>query len=855
MRLISCNIDGFGCWVDRKFDFENNLTCFCEENGYGKSTLAAFIRTMFYGLATQRGQSFNDRTHYQPDGSGKFGGSLIFEWKGSRYRIERSFDKKSATKDACSLQDGGGNALQIPDEGLGAYFFGIDEDSFVKTLFVGDLTVDVSNSASINRKLNNIENDLSSDLFEKAKGALDKAMKSIKPQRKSQTNPGRLAEIEADILSAQGILREKQAVQERIPAQYDELKAAQVESDRLSKELEAASAHEKLQAQWSDYDNRLETVENLRGELSSVVKKYPSGLPSLDDVKSLEELEEKRSKSAAVLGHLSFNDGEKLEKLQKQFATPTDMEKIKDVRGKIVTLASKEEQLKRPNPVDSTLDALKRKFNFGLPSEVEMEGFASKSGQFAGNRRRIESLMDSVTKSVEVVVKPSKVLPLLLLFFGIVAAVASALLRAESLPVAAWASIGAVGLVLIVVSVALFCRKGGTEQRLVENEEVKNEISHLKADNSALEESLKPFYSKYGFFGDSYVDYANQLRVDVDNYRVGIAEEKRFLEDKNKLREEAETLKEECGKYLRLYLQNEPSSLSQGLDEVEEAFNALLSLQQKKLEYENGCSRLNKEIEEYDNSIAKLLTPLGLADGYVKGSIKSFDMRSDLEKVKRLKEEILKGEEATAKFKLDNNLVERPAPAAEGRSKDDISKMHSDQLLRVHDIESQIDRNEELSEGIAEVEEKISLLQDRLAGQQHKLEVLKKVMDHVNSAENSRLEKFVKPVQSSYEAIAARLAPALGEDVVMSYGFSIKLKDGGLDPRRLSSGQSACMKLCLRLAIIEHLYKEEPPFLILDDPFIGLDENHFKRAATILKELSGNTQMLYFTCHESRKVS
>ena len=50
MRLISCYIEGFGKLRKLEIKFEDGLNCFVKENGWGKSTFAAFLRVMFYGL-------------------------------------------------------------------------------------------------------------------------------------------------------------------------------------------------------------------------------------------------------------------------------------------------------------------------------------------------------------------------------------------------------------------------------------------------------------------------------------------------------------------------------------------------------------------------------------------------------------------------------------------------------------------------------------------------------------------------------------------------------------------------------------------------------------------------------------
>ena len=56
MKLISCHIENFGKLSDFDMDFKDGLNTVLEENGWGKTTLAAFIKAMFYGLeSTMRG--------------------------------------------------------------------------------------------------------------------------------------------------------------------------------------------------------------------------------------------------------------------------------------------------------------------------------------------------------------------------------------------------------------------------------------------------------------------------------------------------------------------------------------------------------------------------------------------------------------------------------------------------------------------------------------------------------------------------------------------------------------------------------------------------------------------------------
>ena len=50
MKLISCRIENFGKLRDFTYHFEDGLSVLFAENGWGKSTFAAFLKVMFYGF-------------------------------------------------------------------------------------------------------------------------------------------------------------------------------------------------------------------------------------------------------------------------------------------------------------------------------------------------------------------------------------------------------------------------------------------------------------------------------------------------------------------------------------------------------------------------------------------------------------------------------------------------------------------------------------------------------------------------------------------------------------------------------------------------------------------------------------
>ena len=89
MKLISCYVSGFGKIHDERFDFNDGLNVFCEDNGFGKSTLASFIKVMLYGFEDENKKSLKDkeREKFRPWNNGIYGGSITFEYEGKEYTL------------------------------------------------------------------------------------------------------------------------------------------------------------------------------------------------------------------------------------------------------------------------------------------------------------------------------------------------------------------------------------------------------------------------------------------------------------------------------------------------------------------------------------------------------------------------------------------------------------------------------------------------------------------------------------------------------------------------------------------------------------------------------------------------
>ena len=92
MIIRELNISGFGKHFDKKIEFGDGINVVYGENESGKSTLAAFIHSMMYGVEKKRGKPATDSIYgrYQPV-KNEWSGSMKFEFEGRIYEIFRTF--------------------------------------------------------------------------------------------------------------------------------------------------------------------------------------------------------------------------------------------------------------------------------------------------------------------------------------------------------------------------------------------------------------------------------------------------------------------------------------------------------------------------------------------------------------------------------------------------------------------------------------------------------------------------------------------------------------------------------------------------------------------------------------------
>lgn len=152
---------------------------------------------------------------------------------------------------------------------------------------------------------------------------------------------------------------------------------------------------------------------------------------------------------------------------------------------------------------------------------------------------------------------------------------------------------------------------------------------------------------------------------------------------------------------------------------------------------------------------------------------------------------------------------------------------------------------------LEEKENDVASLTDHLARDKARLSVLQKTKELLLRADEelsktylSRIEKGLVHYAASLDAASELIADSELHLTKKANGMSLPLEI-------MSRGERALSGLALRFSLADAL-GGEPSFLLLDDPFLSLDDEKIEKALGLLSSLSEERQILYLTCSASR---
>lgn len=747
MLLKKCYISNFGKLQDFTYDFTEGLNVICEENGWGKSTFAAFIRAMLYGMP-QAGSRTKledaERRKYKPWQGGEIGGYLVFEANGKEYKVERTFGAKEA-EDTFRLIDLSTN-LESSDFSaeLGKELFGLDKEAYSRSTYLPQNKIsDGGMNDSIGKKLGRMaEGDEENGSFDKAYEKLDELRKKYIPDRQKDEK-GYVAELGRRISETESRLENCRRKEENAKPWREKERAAAEEKKSCNEalqecrvKLEAAAGYEASVAKKMHYGELCRQEEKLKQQKEGVESLLSAGVP----------------------------DGEELKQCRRE------AEEAATLSGELRSYRMSEEEQR-------ILD--------GLQSE-----FASDSPEVL--YRRAEEKEEKERKNGKRFVRYG----LLLLLLAVLLAVG-----------------------------AVLSNKDVTSAEVEQALQTKSEMT----SGQSGETEGAPSYATLFYAICAGMATAGGVCLMV----AGLGKKRKEAQAREALYRleerirEYERLSEQSGKYRRclerreMLLGKSESLLRRYHIETEDITGALYVLENRRRDFLHFSEELAEAVKkreqfERENSPEEFLSLLQPEESYAQLQQKERDI------VRRIA------------------LLEEEEKDCRGRA----------ELF------------EEEAEGYGELAEALEELKEKFAARKREHSLITETMKCLQTAKEQFSSRYMRGLQKSFQEYASVLGgDGLEKNAGGRFGgvetdinlqVQVSAYGKGKELGYFSTGMRDLIGLCMRFALVDALFEEEEPFLILDDPFVNFDEEKLERAMELLHKTGEKYQILYLVCHSSR---
>lgn len=762
MKFVSCHISGFGKLVDARFDLNRPFTAICADNGSGKTTFAAFVKAMLYGLPSSRAKE-SDRKKYRPWSSlaKAFGGTLVLEDDGKLYRVERSFGTKEAD-DVCELY------VHLTDErvdistSIGEHFLGVDELTFERSLMlVGapykkDAKTD---NGPIIKKLSGILSD------EKDAESLKRAVESLTRERKryvlDKGSGGKLNELLSERDDLEREIKDITTRTSKLLGLEKRLENTKGDLQKLREKVDALDGEYELARNAQTIRNRLSEYNKLKAEYEDVKKNHEELLSLfVGDLPTDAALENARRKNAELI-----EAGRRLELSAFSKEKETRLDKLSAIDISDEKIAKLDEMWEQRNAALRDRERIARSEEYMTLSQK----YEKKASGGANNGKMPVAIFVLCAVMLAVGVG--------LLFVNLPVGLTVALLSLVGAGVCAFVSLG---------------KREQNDYPLYIRQAA--EIETLAANAARLEAAISSACAAVGC-------------ENIDTLHRVIAERRALAEEKEIMLKKAASAKDDIKR------------LSGELDGF--------------LSVTNDDS--NADYGDRLFSLSAKLAKLGDAErelAYVKKRLDAFDLPPH----------------------TDDSIASLRTPEDVKR---DIDSARAECEMCASRLEMMLKEKNELEhdgETLIELAEKLEEKKDKITDVTRHCEALSLACKLLQRAAKELEEGYLPKMQAAFdeyfELFKRDDSPEchVGADLALSYNEDGKTREAMFE----SSGRRDVAELCARLSLADALFENKGAFVIMDDPFVNLDDKNVKTAIDSLRECSENFEIIYLTCSASR---
>lgn len=903
MRLLYCHIDNFGKLHEYTVNFDDNPTVLLKPNGWGKSTLAAFVKVMFYGFANEkkRGDALErERLRYKPWQGGAYGGELEFEVGGRRYRLNRTFGTKEA-EDTFALYDAVTNLVSDDfTRNIGEELFQINQESFLRTVFLTQNDCATSTTDSINAKIGNLADNLDDmNQYEKVQQVLKDLRNSLTPSRKT----GALRQRKDEMAELKDELRKKSAVENALAELEGWLADCRKEKDcltesrmKLQEQWERAAKQKETAAKRRHYEEILDQCQEKQRAVDAAKAVFGGKVP---DRALMEKMQEKRRlliqrESEREAARLGDEDSRVLAGIKEEFADDMPGEEVlEQCRTLSVELGELQEQAagnRMSEEEQQEIGRLKGRFaewrDSGEAFEEALdqslrqcELYSEKKSGLNTKRAALSSLRMVEENTRRTTRSKGRKTQMLLLILGglLIAAGAVCLYFLSEHPL--------IGIIILITG-AILATAGAVAGRSAK----KKETREASGDGGAalLEQELVEDEEQIAQAQAIVEDFAGRLGLGPVDWETGsrrIREELYHLQNDwkrlQRLRAREQDYlaqdyegriargQERCSELLAPYMNVEHMwsnkawdgdirSLLARLENDKKIFQRLSSQEKRYLEANQSCIELQAQLENFLQEHGQ--NDLGNADVCLQRMMETLTgYENDMEELRKLldrKAEFEESYDVSSFAGVEHAAAGEHAAGAE-EIREELARLDEglDNLgEKIHSYLMQLDERQQELEELQHKREELSALEEAYERDYEYYCNLERTSEYLALAKESLSARYIGPVLGAFQHYYAVLNEEKDADFRMDTDIRVTRRESGeqRDIRAFSAGNRDLMYIALRVALVDVMYQGERPFLIMDDSFVNLDGERLTLAKRFLQEITQKYQVLYFTCHESR---
>lgn len=881
MIIKKVNIIVFGGLKDKIISFDKGMNIVYGENEAGKSTIQAFIKIWLYGMSNYKGKDYkqNERLKYMPSTCETISGELYVEFKNKEYIIRRTFGK-SKKEDTSSVIDAitGEEIKYISKEEPGKYFFNINRATFINTLFIGQLGVEVRKDKE-EEIIDKIANSIGID---DGQVSVDVALTKLNKYKKSISNVRKNGDL--DVLNERysNLLSERYEAYNLSNHNLDNeelLINMNLEKKSLNNEINNLEIYKrflkrtKLKKEFEEITQYFKKKQELKNK-----EKYINKLLTYnDEFINYAFVKELREEYSLYLNILDTSESEKEEIRQKE-------EKLKELK----TPLDKYDYIEQlPENILNILERLKIRreilkekvdINQSIENEIDFLNLKEREAQkIVGDALIINDFREAIENTVNSYEEKLKDLKKIVeddnrnknnnnnVFYGflLIISILSIILAIASNNIVLSLILYIIfGVSIVFLLINTYFNKGGKNKKI---EAIKIDINKIEKDldyycNALKIGSYKELFKKLKIY-DDYTKLQNKI-----NEKINEKLSQKELLDLEKAISEYAAVNDEIEEYLNISGTNDLGELITEVNKYQQSFKGLDILE---IELKNLKSALEKTKEQLIIRERKIRGKLG-SIGFENINILGVeDILKELEDKLELRDEINRDlasvEEAYSVLTKgkDIDLIKKELGdvininfeySYENEEEiDSVIKEKNLKLLEVEksikDIENEIKNRFNGRRTIPDIEEEIKEVEDEVKEKVKQLRASSIAIESLQEAYQEIRENFGPILNKNVIDSFSKFTDEKYSDVMVSDNYEMKVRNQNniMKADILSNGANDQLNLSLRLAFIDMIFKSKDVSIYLDDAFVQYDNKRLEKTIKYLVNQNFK-QCIIFTC-------